>query len=219
MSLGLPPTTELIETMRLNRQGQVLLLPLHLQRIALSARQLGFTWSQSAALTALAPYLHQRYQQTQRLRLSLAKDGRLTVQCSPLHFTPQPTYVVLAPQPIQAQPLYLRHKTTQRQHWATSELWLQQHPHYFDVVHYDEQGFITEGGRSNIYIYHEQQWWTPPISQDLLAGVQRTALIQQGLVQEKHITVSELISAQHIRVSNALRGWLNAKLKTPTTLF
>lgn len=54
MSLGLPPTTELIETMRLNRQGQVLLLPLHLQRIALSARKLGFTWSQSAALTALA---------------------------------------------------------------------------------------------------------------------------------------------------------------------
>lgn len=207
------PDTELIETMRLNRQGQVLLLALHLQRLAHSAQQFGFAFNATTVLHALAPYLHQPYAQNQRLRLSLAKNGALTIECSPLAMTTQPVWVVLAPRPIQTETHYLRHKTTVRGHWAAGEQWLQQHPGYFDVIYYDDQGFVTEGGRCSVYVQQQSQWFTPPISQALLPGVQRAALLQQGLATEKRITVAELQSAPQLRVSNALRGWLDARLK------
>lgn len=209
----LAPNTELIETMRLNRHGQILLLDLHLERLAHSALHFGFAFNKAAVLRALAPYLHQCYPQAQRLRLSLASNGALTIQCSPLLVTPQPVWVVLAPRPIQTEARYLCHKTTVRSHWATGEKWLQQHPAYFDVIYYDDQGFITEGGRSSVYVQQHSQWFTPPYTQALLPGVQRAALLQQGLVQEKHLTVTDLLAAPQLRVSNALRGWLDARLK------
>lgn len=208
----LPPCTELIETMRLNTQGQILLLPLHLRRLKQSAQQLGFVYSQTTLLNALAPYLHRRYPQNQRLRLTLATNGALNLQCSPLSTTTQPVWVVLAPKPIQSPSRYLKHKTTQRQHWAAGEQWLQRHPQFFDVIYYDKEGWITEGGRSNIYIQQHQQWWTPPSCQLLLEGVQRSVLLQQNQAREKRISVQELLHAPRLRVSNALRGWLDARL-------
>ena len=91
---------ELIETMRLNRQGQVLLLPYHLHRLTRSAAQLGFTLDTDAVLGSLAPYLHRYYSQAQRLRISLAQDGHLSLQCSPLTTTSQPVRLRLAPRPL-----------------------------------------------------------------------------------------------------------------------
>lgn len=203
---------ELIETMRLNRQGQIALLALHLQRLTTSALKLGFSFSQKTLLQRLAPYLHQNYTQAQRLRVTLNQNGVLTLQCHPLAHTSLPVWLALAHTSIQTPTVYLEHKTTQRSHWAQDEQWLQQHPTFFDVIHYNEHGFITEGCRCNIYVQQQSQWFTPPVSLGLLPGVQRAALLKQGLVQEKNIHIDDLASAQNLRISNALRGWLDAKI-------
>lgn len=213
MSLATPqPNIALIETMRLNRQGQIALLALHLERLTQSALKLGFSFNQQALLGHLAPYLHQTYTQNQRLRITLGRDGAITLSCTPLAHTPSPVWLALAHTPTQAARVYLEHKTTQRSHWAQDEKWLAQHPRFFDVIHYNKDGFITEGSRCNIYIQQQSQWFTPPLSLGLLPGVQRAALLKQGLVHEKNIHIEDLASAQNLRVSNALRGWLNARI-------
>lgn len=200
----------LFETMRLERTGQVLLLAYHLQRLARSACQLGFRFDQDAILHSLKPYLHQCYCQPQRVRLSINKTGKITVECSALATTPRPVRVALAAQPIHCDPLYLRHKTTVRAQWAHGERWLQKHPSYFDIIYTDQHGALTEGGRSTLYIFQQGKWFTPPLTHALLPGVYRNKLIAQGLVQEKTMYRTDLMQADRIRVSNALRGWLDA---------
>lgn len=202
----------LFETMRLERTGQVLLLAYHLQRLARSARQLGFIFDQDAILHNLKPYLHQYYCQPQRLKLSINQAGKVAVECSALATTPQPVRVALAAQPIHCNPLYLRHKTTVRAQWANGESWLQKHPTYFDMLYIDQHGALTEGSRSTLYIFQQGKWFTPPLTQALLPGVYRDKLIAQGLVREKTLYRTDLIHADRIRVSNALRGWLDASI-------
>lgn len=204
--------THLLETMRLNKRGQIALLPLHLQRLQHSAHTLGFQVSLQAVLQALAPYLHQSHAQPQRLRLLVDRLGHITLSCEPLAPTLSPVRLVLAKHPIQANSYALRHKTTQRQHWAVGEHWLQKHPTFFDVIYSDEKGFITEGGRSNIYVFKNNQWLTPAISTPLLAGVQRQFLLNQGWVSEASLRRQDLLEASRLRISNALRGWLDATL-------
>ncbi|CFO09778.1 Branched-chain amino acid aminotransferase/4-amino-4-deoxychorismate lyase [Bordetella pertussis] len=41
--------------------------------------------------------------------------------------------------------------------------------------------------------------------------MQRAELIDQGKVQERTLTMSDLRSAESIRLSNALRGWIEVQ--------
>ncbi|AQS51232.1 hypothetical protein PAEH1_06050 [Paenalcaligenes hominis] len=125
---------------------------------------------------------------------------------------PQPVRLALAAAPVRCDPIYLRHKTTWRDQWAQGEAWLTQHPTYFDVIYTDQGGAITEGGRSTIYVLQQGKWFTPPLTHALLPGVYRKTLLAQGLVHERALSRSDLKQAARIRVSNALRGWLDACL-------
>lgn len=212
------PNSELIETMRLNRAGQIMLLPLHLQRLQRSAQQLDFKYKTKSVLEALQPYLHHSYDQPQRLRLSLSVTGKLTAICTSLSITPQPVRLRLNSRPISlaASSSLLHHKTSQRQHWLVGEQWLQQHPSFFDVIYKDSCGSITEGGRTNIYIWHQNHWITPPLELGLLSGVMREWLLMKGWAKESPFTSDQLLAAPAVRISNALRGWLDAKVYANT---
>lgn len=203
----------LIETMRLNKKGQVTLLAYHLQRMQKSAQALGFTYHHADALAALNPYIHQPYHQAQRLRMTLSAAGIFNVQCADMNHTAQPVTICLAQQASSALPTtVLEHKTTARMHWQHSENWLSQHPTFFDVIHYDEEGWLSEGSRSNLYLFDGKQWITPPFKNNLLQGVYRQYLLNKGWVIEKPIHIDHLHHQSRLRVSNALRGWLDAKL-------
>lgn len=208
------PNSELIETMRLNRAGEVLLLALHLRRLQRSAQQLGFKYELPLILNALKPYLHISHNQPQRLRLSITGTGQPIVSCTPLDITPQPVHIKLnhTPLVLPASSRRLHHKTSQRHHWGNGEQWLQQHPYFFDVLYADAAGFITEGGRTNVYIWQQDHWITPPLEFGLLGGVMREWLISKGWVKEAPISQKALLQAPAVRVSNALRGWLDAKV-------
>lgn len=213
-AMSLLPTSQLIETMRLNKHGQIMLLALHLRRLQRSAQTLGFAYCQRTLLQAMRPYLHQSYCTPQRLRLLLHRTGEFEIVCTPLLYTPGPVKLILQPDPIRAPLAALYHKTTQRTHWTAGEAWLQRHPSFFDVIYNDDTGLITEGGRSNIYLLRDNQWVTPAISSPMLAGVQRQYLLNKGWATEGTISRDELLSASRLRISNALRGWLDATLVT-----
>src|SRR5690606_22130664 len=111
-----------------------------------------------------------------------SRDGTFTLTASPLSTTAQPVRIALQPTALQAELFWLRHKTTHRPWYDEAGLWLDQHPGYFDVVFCDDQDQVLEGSRSNVYIQDPAgHWLTPPPSRGLLPGVQRQALLDQGL--------------------------------------
>jgi para-aminobenzoate synthetase/4-amino-4-deoxychorismate lyase len=78
----------------------------------------------------------------------------------------------------------------------------------FDAIFINEMGYITEGGRSNIFIKKDSKWITPPLSSGCLPGVMRSILLKdpQWSVIEKNITVEDVLSSDEVILTNALRG-------------
>jgi 4-amino-4-deoxychorismate lyase len=209
---------DLIETIRVEAGQHAPLLPGHWRRLEHSCRALGYEWPQPElrhAVQERIDTLDSRY--VHRLRLLVGPNRRYSLESTVLPPTPVPVQLWLAPTPLQADPFWLQHKTTHRPWYEQDKIWLDQHPDFFDVLHCNAHDEVCEGSRSNIYIQDAAgRWLTPPPKAGLLPGVQRQALVDAGIVIEACIRRHDLLHAPAIRVSNALRGWLDATLGAPS---
>lgn len=231
-ALPAPPAAEvrrlapdLIETLRLE-QGRIALWPGHRARLLASARALGYPldaaaldgWL-SAQLRSLPATDAAGMRGPCRLRLLLAADGALTLDCAPLPPTPEPVRIALAADVLETTAVldagdpWLRHKTTHRPAYAAAQRWLSAHPDHFDLIFGNAAGGLCEGSRSTIYVRDaDGAWLTPPLSNGLLPGVRRQALLDEGAVREARLSLNDLRRAPALRVSNALRGWMSADM-------
>jgi branched-subunit amino acid aminotransferase/4-amino-4-deoxychorismate lyase len=57
-----------------------------------------------------------------------------------------------------------------------------------------------------------EAWVTPPVESGCLPGVFRQRLLDDGIVDERVVTLDQLRSADEIAVTNAVRGWRKAVL-------
>ncbi len=205
---------QLIETLRVDADGQIPLLELHLERVARSCAVLGYEWDANIWLQAMHNALGQAPVNTPlRLRILWGADTSAQAQAHALPVLEGPLQLSLSKTPLPALDPLLSHKTTHRPWYQEASTLLEQNPHLFDVIFLDAQDRVCEGSRSNIYVQDEQgQWWTPPAHGWLLPGVQRQALLNSGLAREAEISLEALHNARAIRVSNALRGWQDALL-------
>ncbi len=157
-----------------------------------------------------------------RLRLLLAADGRLSLESAPLPPTPEPVRIALAADVLGPDAVlaagdpWLRHKTTHRPRFAAAQRWLHTHPDHFDLIFGNAAGDLCEGSRSTVYVRDAAgAWLTPPLASGLLPGVRRQALLDAGFAREAHLSLEDLRQTRALRVSNALRGWLEARIVTP----
>ncbi|RTZ39169.1 hypothetical protein EKL30_18325 [Candidimonas sp. SYP-B2681] len=207
-------TVQLIETIRVDRGRSAPLLAGHWRRLQHSCIALDYVWPGDALMRAVEQHIGQLDADTAyRLRLLLSKDGAYSIACDPLPATPHVVRLHISNDPLQADRLWLQHKTTYRPWYDHVPSWLEQHPEYFDVVFCNHDDEVCEGSRSNIYVLDvDMGWLTPPLTSGLLPGVQRQALLDTAMVKEARITRQDLLGARAIRISNALRGWLDATL-------
>ena len=54
--------------------------------------------------------------------------------------------------------------------------------------------------------------YTPPVASGLLAGVFRAWLLEQGIIRERTIKVSELEKCPKIFLVNSVRKWQSAEI-------
>lgn len=209
--LNMKPNTMplLIETMRVDKGERIHLLDLHLERLERSALHLGYPCHIDVIRTAIQAHCDNVTEGVFRLRLTLSHLGELVLEHSELKPTVEPVLVGISDTPLKQSP-WLHHKTTNRAWYEQAAGLLQQQPQLFDIVFFNEQGQLCEGSRSNIYVKRNGVWFTPPTDCGLLAGVQRTHLLRTQAVQTAVITKTEFLAADQLRVSNALRGWLDA---------
>lgn len=205
---------QLIETMRVEPGPSIPLLPWHRRRLQASCQALGYVWPGEALFTDLGRLsAGLDAQQNHRVRLLVDVNGAYTLTANPLPPTPQPVQILLAHEALHGDAHWLLHKTTQRPWYASSQHWLAAHPNVFDILFCNEKDELCEGSRTNVYIKNEQgEWLTPALQSGLLPGVMRQHLLDRGLVREALLSRADLLSASALRISNALRGWLDAQL-------
>ena len=202
----------LFETIRIEN-GQACRLEMHLDRISQSAKELKIKFDSNRATSLIQEACSPLDKQSiYRLRLDLSAEGLLSVK----------TAVI---QDLQAGPILwasdllatnttmsstdplLGHKVTRRklydQAWLAAEKL-----GAFDALFINEQGFVTEGGRSNVFIKKDGQWLTPPLTSGCLPGVMRSVVLSDAKYHavEKNITPADVLSAEEVIFTNALRG-------------
>ncbi|MCB0163011.1 MAG: aminodeoxychorismate synthase component I [Anaerolineae bacterium] len=204
------PDFDLLETMLWEPDSGYFLLAEHLHRLTTSARY--FTIPVDAnhlrhALETVAASLDRPH----RVRLLIAPNGDITTQAIPLDSPPvqKRWRVALARQPVNANDIFLFHKTTHRQVYTTAR---EAQPDCDEVILWNEQGQVTEATIANIVVQFGHELVTPPIECGLLAGTYRAHLLAQQAIRERIITVEELKHSDRIYLINSVRTWIEAEL-------
>ena len=217
--MNLPSTTGIFETIAI-QHGEPQRLAAHLDRMQASALALGIAFDLSQAMVTIESACASLDANVLfRLRLDLAPNGTFSVSTGLLEPLTEPVKLFWAKE-ILAEDIslfsgdaLLRHKITHRglydRAWqAAAKLG------GFDALFTNEQGFVTEGGRTSIFVKPKgsSEWLTPPVTAGLLPGVMRAALLADPKMnaREANLTINDVVMAEEIILSNALRGAIKA---------
>lgn len=212
---GLDPGFELFETVLCTAAGELPHLARHLERLAHSARVLGFGLDLDAARQRLESAAREPGAGTaRRLRLALAHDGRLILTQAPLASLPAGEVgLCLAAQRLpDADPLR-GHKTTHRADYDAGVREAERRG-AFDSLFFSAGGWLVEGGRSSVFVKRGGRWFTPPLTDGALPGVMRAVLLDDPAfgASERRLDREDLRRAEALVVCNALRGAMPARL-------
>lgn len=196
---------QLIETLRWEPGAGIPLLPRHLARLARSALALGFDFRQEAFSRALAGATDTLPPHPHRIRAVLGRRGEITITVAPLEPLGPDPRVCLADDFLDPADPRLRYKTTARAFYDQALARALAHG-CFDLLYFNTRGELCEGARSNVFIERDGQLLTPPCHSGLLPGVMREQLLDDGRAHEALLYRDDLLHADRVWISNALRG-------------
>ncbi len=200
---------DLIETMRFTPEDGVPLLELHLERIKASAAELGFAFDRHAVRNAIQALCFDA-DAPARLRLVAARSGAYTLELSPLPAQlSHPARCAVLPLPIDPGDWRLRHKTSDRGFYDLG-LSAAKAVGADEALLLRDDGLVTEGCFTNLFVERSGKLLTPPARLGLLPGVLRRSLIEAGRAEEAELTLDDLKDG--FLIGNALRGLIPAVL-------
>jgi para-aminobenzoate synthetase/4-amino-4-deoxychorismate lyase len=202
---------DLIETMRFTPEDGIPLLELHLERLRASAAELGFGFDRHALRNAIQALCFDA-ERPSKLRLVGARSGAYSLELMDLPpALPDPLTCAVLPLPVDEGDWRLRHKSTDRSFYDRG-LATAQAAGAHEALFLRDDGMVTEGCFTSIFVERDGMLLTPPVKLGLLPGVLRHSLIDAGRVIEAELTLDDL--AAGFLVGNALRGLMPAQLLT-----
>ena len=197
---------DLLETMAFDPVDGIRLLELHLERLKASAAALDFSFDRHEVRNELQAATF-RLRERSRLRLLVSRRGSIAIEVREHRTWPQAIMqVAIVPRQSSADDLRLAHKTTDRAIYRDA---LKRGGTY-EVLMTDEEGFLTEGCFSSIFVERGDKLVTPPLSRGLLPGILRRSLIEMGEAVEEDLRPRDL--AHGFFIGNAARGMVAASL-------
>jgi len=200
---------DLIETMAFTPEGGIGLLEMHLERLSASSAELGFAFDRHGVRNAIQALCFDA-DQPSRLRLMISRGGAYSLELaempSPL---PNPVSCAVLSLPLDSGDWRLRHKTSDRGFYEAG-LRAAKAAGAAEALFLRDDGLLTEGSFTNIFVERDGTLLTPAASLGLLPGVLRRHLIDSGRAKEAELRLDDLI--QGFQIGNALRGLMPARL-------
>ena len=204
------PGFDLIETMRFEPRSGIAALEAHIERIRDSALTLGFSFDRHEARNQIHALCFD-LEGPACVRLMASRRGALALEALPLPPAWRaPAQAILLPLPVDPGDWRLRHKTTDRGFYEDARR-AAQHDGAEEAVFVRDDGLVTEGAISTVFVERDGMLLTPPSALGLLPGVLRARLLAENRAREQALTVTDL--AGGFLLGNALRGLAPAQLK------
>ncbi|MFQ5347033.1 MAG: aminodeoxychorismate synthase component I [Rhodothalassiaceae bacterium] len=200
---------DLIETLGWYPEEGYRRRPLHLERLARSARHFGFA-GDMAGLPAMLDDAARDFSRPMLVRVLLARSGAVSITARPLQPWPEPLRLMVAERPVDSGDAGRRHKTTRR-NWCRGPL-AACGDRADEIIFRNERGEIVEGTRTNIFVEREGILLTPPLESGPLPGVLRQQLLTAGAACEAVLTLDDLRAAPRLYVGNSARGLMRARI-------
>jgi para-aminobenzoate synthetase/4-amino-4-deoxychorismate lyase len=202
---------DLIETMGFNADTGVGLLELHLERVKASADELGFAFDRHAVRNAIQALCFEA-DGAATLRLVIGRSGAYSLELSPPPKPlPAPAICAVLSLPVDEGDWRLRHKTSDRGFYAAG-LEAAQGVGAHEALFLRDDGLVTEGCFTNLFVERDGKLLTPPATLGLLPGVLRRSLIEESRAVEAELRLEDL--AGGFLIGNARRGLISARLMT-----
>ena len=200
---------DLIETMRFNPETGIDLLEMHLERMKASASELGFEFDRHAARNQIQALCFE-LEHASKVRLLASRKGAIALQTSALpQQSDAPLQALALPIPVDPGDWRLRHKTSDRAFYEEA-LDVARNADAHEALLVRDDGLVTEGCFTNIFVERDGILLTPRADLGLLPGVLRWSLIEAGKAREAELTLDDL--AQEFWLGNAVRGLVKARL-------
>ncbi len=208
------PDFHLLETLAFNPVTGIILKKEHIERLCNSACYFSIPVEAQDVETLLNQIVNGS-ETPMRLRLLLSKSGDMTISTSELDMPDENDIwpVSWASQPVDKNNVFLYHKTTHRTFYDTARADVQKNnPAIREVLFCNQDGQVTEGSFTNIFIERDGILLTPPVSDGLLQGTLREDLIASGAAIEQSLTKTDISQADCVYIGNSVRGLVRAKL-------
>jgi para-aminobenzoate synthetase/4-amino-4-deoxychorismate lyase len=201
----------LIETIAFTPDEGIPLLELHLERIKASAGEFGYSFDRHAVRNAIQALCFDAADPA-KLRLAVSRSGAFSLELSDMpEPLPEPAVCALMRLPVDEGDWRLRHKSSDRSFYEAG-LEAAHAAGAQEAIFLRDDGLVTEGCFTNIFLERGDQLLTPSASLGLLPGVLRRMLIEQGRAAEAELKAEDL--ANGFLIGNALRGLTPARFLT-----
>lgn len=206
------PEFALLETLKWTRTDGFALLDRHLARLEKSAAYFSYPYNAEAVMEALNASVDKQDQDALRLRLTVDGWGRAVVEGQPLPRCDDTTQwrFAMAETPVDMHSPFVFHKTTNRAFYDDARAALEKKYGCDEVLFVNQNGELTEGSFTNVFIEKDGQLRTPSLSCGVLAGTLRAELIAQGQAMEAVLTNADLRGADRVYFGNSVRGLIPA---------
>ena len=201
---------QIFETMLFDGAEGIWLLDYHMARMKKSAAHFNFPFSEIDAHSLLDEETSGHENQRLRVRLVLDREGQLSVTKAELpaqaSVPPDSVNFVISKTRLHADDVFLQHKTTRRALYDKEFEFYHKTQNAGEVVYLNQEGELSEGSRTNIFLEIDGELLTPPLISGLLPGTLRAHLLETGKAKETVLRLSALDEANAIYLGNSVRG-------------
>lgn len=204
---------KLIETMRYDG-GRISLLDRHVERLARSAKYFSFPFDEERFRARLeAGVSSGDAAPTCKVRATQDRWGRVEVTLAPISSGKnEPWRLVVVDERADRSDSFFYHKTTWRRVYKRA-LDAARKVGGDEALLRNQDGEVTEGTYSSLFVRRGEALYTPPVASGLLAGVYRRYVLDtHPQAKEQVLTLEDLESADALYCCNAVRGWCEAEL-------
>ena len=136
--------------------------------------------------------------QDYRLRISISKSGEIELSRQILtSLSPSFCEAELCLQEADLNQAFTYFKTTHRPHLTLGKQ---------EIIYHNLKGELLETSIGNLILKITGKLYTPPVRLGILPGIYRQHLLETGQVEEKVLTLADLVQAEAIYGCNAVRG-------------